>query len=85
MIGYSEAPIAWGLTRGMARVLGVNLANAVVDGWLSRAELGALVDRCQSCEQKSACTLWLAKAASAPCLPVFCPNKPAIEVLALKQ
>lgn len=83
MIGYSEAPMAWGLTRGMARVLGVSLPTAVVEGWLSRAELAALVDRCQACGQKTACTAWLASAASAPCLPVFCPNKRDLEVLAL--
>jgi hypothetical protein len=85
MIGYSDAPMAWGLTRGMARLLGVNLPNAVVDGWLSRAELARLVDRCQACGQKQACTAWLATAASAPCLPVFCPNKPELEVLSLKH
>lgn len=85
MIGYTEAPMAWGLTRGMARVLGVNLPGAIVDGWLSRAELAALVDRCQVCTQQPACTAWLAHAASAPCLPVFCPNKRDLEVLSLKQ
>lgn len=85
MMGYPETPMAWGLTRGMARVLGVNLPRAVVEGWLSRAELGRLVDRCQSCNQKGACTAWLATAASAPCLPVFCPNKPELEVLALRH
>lgn len=85
MIGYAEAPLAWGLTRGMARVLGVNLPSAVVEGWLSRKELGALVDRCAACSQKSACTAWLATAISTPCPPVFCPNKSALEVLSLRH
>lgn len=85
MIGFSDAPMAWGLTRGMARVLGVSLPRAVVEGWLSRAELAVLVNRCQACSQKGACTTWLASAASAPCLPVFCPNKSEIEVLALRH
>ncbi len=83
MIGYSEAPIAWGMTRGMARVLGVNLPKAVVDGWLTRRELATLVNRCAACTQQSACQSWLSRAAVAPCLPVFCPNKGELEVLAL--
>jgi hypothetical protein len=39
MIGYPEAPRAWWLTRGMARISGVNLPRAVVEGWLQRDEL----------------------------------------------
>ena len=30
--------MAWGLTRGMGRVLGVNLADAVIEGWLFLGE-----------------------------------------------
>lgn len=81
MIGFVDALVAWGLTRGMARVRGLNLANAVVDGWLSRAELGELVDRCQACDRSSLCTHWLARTVTAPDLPGFCPNKSAIEAL----
>lgn len=85
MIGYADSLLAWGLTRGMARLLGVNLATAVVDGWLSRRELGQLVDRCEACSQKEACTAWLATAAGSSCPPVFCPNKSAIEGLSLQH
>jgi hypothetical protein len=85
MIGYTEAPLAWGLTRGMARLLGVNLPSAVVEGWLSRKELGQLVDRCNACTQKTACTAWIASAKGSVCPPVFCPNKAALEVLSLKH
>ena len=85
MIGYSEAPVAWGLTRGMARVLGVSLTTAVVDGWLSRPELAVLVDRCQACQQKQSCMAWLASAAQTPCLPVFCPNKQPLEALSFRN
>ncbi len=83
MIAFSENPLAWGLTRGMARVLGANLTDAVFDGWLSRAELARLVDRCAECDQSSACTVWLAQAQTQPCLPVYCPNKTALESLAI--
>jgi len=81
MIGYVEAPKAWGLTRGMGRVLGVNLTDAVVDGWLSRAELADLVDRCQACGRAEDCTRWLARHVAADALPSFCANKSPLEAL----
>lgn len=80
MIGYSESPLAWGLTQGMARVVGVNLPRAVLEGWLTRAELGQLVARCQSCCAGEDCTNWLAKAQRGA-LPTFCANKSEIEGL----
>ena len=49
MIGYVEAPKAWWLTHGMARVAGVSLPRAVTEGWLKRSELARLVSRCQGC------------------------------------
>lgn len=61
------------------------MPSAVVEGWLTRAELGKLVDRCQACDQKSACTKWLAVASGSACPPVFCPNKAALEVLSLRH
>lgn len=81
MIGYTDSPQAWELTRAMGRVLGANLTGAVVEGWLARTELGALVDICAACSQKTACRDWLAQAGSAPCMPVFCANKAALEAL----
>jgi hypothetical protein len=83
MIGYTEKPTAWGLTREMARVLGVKLTDAAIDGWLSRDELGSLVDRCAACDQKAACAAWLSQASALPCVPVFCPNASALEVLSI--
>lgn len=85
MIGYSETPLAWGLTRGMARILGVSLCTAVVDGWLDRKEVGRIVDRCEACGQKAACTAWLSVAAGGTCPPVFCPNKTVLEGLSLRH
>lgn len=82
MMGYVEAPRAWGLTQGMARVLGVNLTDAVIDGWMSRGELAGLVNRCQACGQDGECVDWLARTAKAKVLPSCCVNKRAIEALA---
>ncbi len=81
MIGYPEAPKAWWLTRGMGRISGVNLARAVLDGWLSRAELQVLVTRCAACAHKPDCEAWLARSGPARTMPDFCPNKTGIEAL----
>ncbi len=81
MIGYPEAPRAWGFTRGMARTVGVSLTNAVVDGWLSRNELGNLVEACRICGATGQCTDWLARTVQAEALPTFCPNANALSAL----
>jgi hypothetical protein len=81
MIGYPEAPRAWWLTRGMARVSGVNLSQAVLDGWLERRELSSLIARCAACGQGNSCDDWLAQSGPARTMPGFCPNKPEIEAL----
>ncbi len=81
MIGYPETPRAWWLTRGMARVSGVNLSQAVVEGWLRRSELACIIERCAVCTQGDACDKWLAASGGARKMPEFCPNKADIEAL----
>ncbi len=81
MIGYPEAPKAWWLTRGMARISGVNLPRAVVEGWLQRDALEDLVERCAACHRTADCEAWLAASGNARAMPDFCPNKAAIEAL----
>lgn len=81
MIGYTEAPRAWSFTRGMARVLGYSLTDAVMDGWLSRNELGHLVEACRTCDQTKDCTDWLAHTVMAEAVPGFCPNSAALVAL----
>jgi Family of unknown function (DUF6455) len=81
MIGYPEAFKAWWLTRGMARISGVNLPRAVVEGWLQRAELDSLVTRCATCGRGSQCESWLGRSGAARAMPEFCPNKSGIEAL----
>lgn len=81
MIGYPDAYRAWWLTRGMARISGVNLSHAVLDGWLRRSELDRLVLRCAGCRLSASCEGWLARSGAARTMPDFCPNKPAIEAL----
>ncbi|NBZ86940.1 DUF6455 family protein [Stagnihabitans tardus] len=81
MMGYIEAPRAWALTRGMARSVGLDLVGAVVEGWLSRAELADLVERCEACDQSQRCTSWLAVTLDSKDLPTFCPNARALHAL----
>ena len=76
-----EAPFAWSLTRGMARVLGINLTDAVTEGWFSRRDLADMVDTCEACDQLRRCTAFLAVTPSAESLPNFCANKHQIEAL----
>ncbi|MFZ1470655.1 MAG: DUF6455 family protein [Paracoccaceae bacterium] len=83
MFGYSQSPKSWCLTRGMARLCGVNLPMAVLDGWLTRAELEDLVERCDHCKAFAECSLWMAQSGAATAMPGFCPNKSRIEALAV--
>jgi hypothetical protein len=80
MFGDVDGPRAWSLTQGMARLAGVNLPGAVVEGWLTRDELDRLVDRCAACGKSAVCIGWMATARRAP-LPDFCCNKHEIEAL----
>ncbi len=81
MIGYVEAPRAWGFTRGMARVVGLDLIGAVTEGWLTRPELAGLVETCEACDQSAPRTDWLARTLRSESLPVFCPNARALQAL----
>lgn len=86
MIGYPEAPEAWALLHRVAIRSGFDIARAVLDGWLTRAELAELVSKCQGGGCASGCADILA-AASTSHPPVFCavkaellpffPDKPA--------
>lgn len=81
MIGYEDMTKAWWLTRGMARISGLNLPHAVVEGWLPRSEVRSLITRCDACQSGRHCEAWLASSARARAMPDFCPNKAAIEAL----
>lgn len=81
MLTYGEAPVAWGLTRGMAQAIGVDLVAAVTEGWLGRDELGALVAACQACDAQPRCAAWLGATPRAAALPAYCPNKADLEAL----
>lgn len=79
--GFFAAKGAFGLTRGMARAAGVDLTEAVVEGWLTRTELAQLVDRCLVCDSGCDCLAWLGRIRETEKVPGFCENKQAIEAL----
>ena len=62
---------AWRRTRALAGRRGVDLARAVVDGWLQRDELNGLVAACNTCGTDGPCV--------AP--TALCPNSVALEAL----
>lgn len=81
MMGNIDAPTAWWLTQGMARVIGVSLPNAVIEGWLTRRDLATLLDRGLICGKSEHCMRWLAVTALSDTLPAYCDNKAEIEAL----
>lgn len=81
MIGFAEAPHPWSRAQRMAQAGGLNLAGAVVEGWLTRRELGVIVAGCQVCAADAACGDWLEKVAPVSPAPAFCPNASAIAAL----
>lgn len=82
MIGYTEAPKAWALTRGMARIAGLDLSEAVLEGWMTRDELARLVGECQAGSCSEACLDWLAEGTRPMAPPAFCAIGKQIAALA---
>lgn len=87
MIGYVEAPITWALVRGMARRAGLDVPRAVLEGWLTRAELARIVTQCQTAGCAKGCMDVLAKpcGAATQSPPTFCAIKAELEALAPEQ
>ncbi len=74
------------LTRSVARVMGVNLSEAMASGHLSAQEYSALVTSCRGCAFVEACTCWLAEQATiTPTAPPGCANAKVLERLARPQ
>lgn len=81
LMGTGETESFW-RTQGMARALGVDLTEAILNGWISRSDLGAMVANCQLCPHSTDCAKWLAThGAGSASLPEFCASKAALEAL----
>lgn len=87
MIGYVDAPVTWGLVNGMARRAGADVPRAVIDGWLTRADLAKIVSQCKSGDCATDCRDVLAQKAGTTTQspPSFCAIKAELEALAPDQ
>ncbi|MDF1716693.1 MAG: DUF6455 family protein [Antarcticimicrobium sp.] len=57
------------LTRSVARVSGVNLSSAMVEGALDLDDYVDMVERCRTCPCRAMCENWLARQAVWPAPP----------------
>ena len=72
----SEIEQHFWLTRSVARVVGVNLSQAMSNGRLTPLEYSEMVARCRNCRCQTACLSWLAsQACSAPDVPEHCAHR----------
>ena len=70
------------LTRSVARVLDVNLSDAIAQGRLTPNDYAEMVARCRQCPHVQDCQLWLAtEGAQAAEAPTHCAHKPVLDDL----
>ena len=70
------------LTRSVARVMGVNLSEAVASQRISPADYANLVTTCRSCPHVGTCQAWLsAQTAITHSAPPHCKNASALQSL----
>lgn len=74
------------LTRSVARVTGVNLSSAMVEGRLELDDYVDMVERCQGCAFRTMCESWLARQADWPTRPPsFCAHVEILDMLRRHQ
>lgn len=49
------------ITRGMARRMGVNLTEAMHDGFLTQADFAEMITRCRNCNGAQGCMAYLSE------------------------
>ena len=81
MLFGGPAPMAYGLTRGMARVIGIDLIGAASDGQITHRELEAMIDTCAACPHTARCTQFLAVTLETAQPPEYCGIKPSLKAL----
>ncbi len=60
-ISLGEIERHFWLTRSMARVMGVNLSEAMAKGWISPSDYSEMVTRCRAGGCHEICQQWLAR------------------------
>lgn len=70
------------LTRGLARRMGLNITEAIQDGFLTQGDFAEMIDRCRCCTRLQGCLAFMAELdgplASAP---DWCPNAAVLSEL----
>ncbi|MBC7146439.1 MAG: hypothetical protein H5U24_13705 [Thioclava marina] len=70
------------LTRGMARRIGVNISEAMHDGFLTQADFAQMITTCRTCGRTELCLAILAeKGADPEPIPEDCPNSAILNSL----
>lgn len=70
------------MTRSIARMIGVNLSEAMADGRLSPEDYSEMVTRCRASGCTGACAAWLAEQNGyAEAAPDFCVNAERLNAL----
>ena len=73
---------AFWIARSVARVLGIDLTDAMTEGRFDRSGYAELVARCEACALATGCQLWLARQAALADRPIEgCANRVAFEAL----
>lgn len=71
------------LTRSVARVMGVNLSEAMAEHELSAADYAEMVNRCRQCQKVATCQEWLGQKRTRPAeAPEHCCNADILRRLA---
>jgi len=78
----SDLDLHFWITRGMARRMGVNLANALQADDLTHADIAAMITACRACGRGDVCLALLSERGTAiDTPPAECPNKRVLESL----
>lgn len=71
----SSIDLNFWITRGMARRLGLNLSEAMHDGFLTQADFTKMITTCRTCGRTEFCLAVLAEKGEGPePIPQDCPN-----------
>tara|TARA_B100002051_G_scaffold254638_1_gene269583 strand:- start:622 stop:885 length:264 start_codon:yes stop_codon:yes gene_type:complete len=71
----SEIDLNFWVTRGMARRLGVNISEAMHNGFLTQADFAEMITTCRTCGRTEFCLAVLAEKGEGPqAIPTDCPN-----------
>ena len=71
------------MTRRIARLLRVNLGDALRDGRLSPETYASMVTRCRTCPHAERCKTMLAETVDLDAAPEHCPNDASFQSLRL--